>query len=64
VELAKENVAAIDRQLAELDAQFTEEADAIAAAGDPMTEPFEVLSLKPTKANIAVKLVALAWVPR
>ncbi len=60
---AEENVAAIDQQIAELESQFKAEADSFAAAADPLTEKLETLSLKPTKANIAVKLVALAWVP-
>jgi len=30
---------------------------------DPQTEQLEKVSLKPTKANIAVKLVTLAWAP-
>jgi hypothetical protein len=32
----------------------------IAGVSDPLTEKFETLSLKPTKANISMKLVALA----
>jgi hypothetical protein len=39
------------------------ETDALAAATDPLNEKLETVSLKPTKANIAVKLVALAWMP-
>ncbi len=60
---AEETVAAIDQQIADLEAQFKAEADSLAAAADPLTEKLEVISLKPTKANIAVTLVALAWVP-
>ncbi|MCK6500202.1 MAG: ATP-binding protein, partial [Nitrospira sp.] len=60
---AEENVAALQRQLAELEAQFKAEAEALASATDPLTEKLDRLSLKPTKSNITVKLVALAWVP-
>jgi hypothetical protein len=63
VDRAEDNAAAIDRQIVELEAQFKAEADSLAAAADPLTEKLETLSLKPTKANISVKLVALAWVP-
>ena len=63
VDRAEENVAAIDRQIAELEAQFKAETDSLAAAVDPLTEKLETVSLKPSKSNIAVKLVALAWVP-
>ncbi len=60
---AEENVAALQQQLADLEAQFKSESDALAAATDPLNEQLETLSIKPTKANIAVKLVALAWTP-
>jgi hypothetical protein len=60
---AEENVAALQQQLADLEAQFKSESDALAAATDPLNEKLETVSIKPTKANIAVKLVALAWTP-
>jgi hypothetical protein len=60
---AEENVAALQQQLADLEAQFKSESDALAAATDPLNEKLETISIKPSKANIAVKLVALAWVP-
>ncbi len=61
---AEENVAALQQQLADLETQFKTESDAWAAATDPLNEKLEALSIKPTKANIAVKLVALAWTPQ
>ncbi|MDH4251833.1 MAG: ATP-binding protein, partial [Nitrospira sp.] len=60
---AEENVAALQQQLADLEAQFRSESEALAAATDPLNEKLETISIKPTKANIAVKLVALAWTP-
>ncbi len=60
---AEENVSALQQQLADLEAQFKRETEALAAATDPLHEKFETISLKPTKANITVKLVALAWTP-
>ncbi len=60
---AKENVAALQQQLADLEAQFEAEADAVTTATDPLTEKLEIVSLKPAKANISVRLVALAWTP-
>jgi hypothetical protein len=60
---AEENVSALQQQLADLEDQFKTETDALAAATDPLNEKLETVSLKPTKANIAVKLVALAWTP-
>ncbi len=61
---AEENVAALQQQLADLEAQFNAETSALAAATDPLTEKLDLLSLKPTKSNIVVKLVALAWAPQ
>ncbi|MGZ9140323.1 MAG: ATP-binding protein [Nitrospira sp.] len=60
---AEENVVALQQQLADLEAQFKSESDVLAAATDPLNEKLETISIKPTKANIAVKLVALAWTP-
>jgi hypothetical protein len=60
---AKETVAAVDEAIAALDAQFKAEADALGASTDPLTERLETLALKPTRQNISVRLVALAWVP-
>lgn len=63
VSQAEDNVAALQQQLADLESQFKAETEALAAATDPLTEKLESLSVKPTKSNIVVKLVALAWVP-
>jgi len=60
---AEENVSALQQQLADLEEQFKIETDALAASTDPLNEKLETISLKPTKTNIAVKLVALAWTP-
>lgn len=61
---AEENREALQQQLAALEAQFKTETDALIASIDPLTEKLETVSLKPTKSNIAVKLVVLAWVPQ
>jgi hypothetical protein len=60
---AEENVAVLQQQLTDLEAQFKHESDALEAATDPLNEKLETISIKPTKSNIAVKLVALAWTP-
>jgi len=60
---AEDNVAALQEQLANVEARFKTEADALAAATDPLTEKLETVALKPTKSNISVKLVTLAWTP-
>ncbi len=63
VDRAGENVAAIAQKIADLDAEFQAETAALERSLDPQTEQLEKVSLKPTKANIAVKLLTLAWAP-
>ena len=63
VDRAEETVAAVRQQLADLDAQFKAETEAIEKAVDPQTESLETIAIKPTKANIAVRLLSLAWAP-
>ena len=63
VGLAKENVEALQQQLAALETRFKSEADALAAATDPLQEKLEARPVRPSKSNIVVKLVALAWAP-
>jgi hypothetical protein len=64
VNLAQENVRVLQQQLADLEAQFKTESDALAAANDPLQEKLEALTVKPVKANVVVKLVALTWTPQ
>lgn len=60
---AEDNVAAVTQTIADLEAEFQAETKALESSFDPQTEPLEKVSLKPTKANISVKLVTLAWAP-
>jgi len=60
---AEDNVAAIDQKLAELDADFKSETEKLDRSFDPTTEELDKVSLKPTKTNIAVKFLTLAWAP-
>jgi hypothetical protein len=64
VSLAQENVSALQQQLVNLEAQFKAESEAVAASSDPVQEKFEIVTVKPVKANIAITLVALAWTPQ
>jgi len=57
---AQENVGALQQQLADLEAEFKVEADSAALTG---AESIQTFTIKPTKQNISVKLVVLAWVP-
>ena len=63
VERAEETLASVQERLADLDAQFRAETEAIEKTVDPQTESLETITLKPTKANIGVRLLTLAWAP-
>jgi hypothetical protein len=63
VSRAKDTVGGLQQQLADLEADFTRESEALATRTDSSHEALETVSVKPTKANVAVKLVALAWAP-
>ncbi|MEN6534982.1 MAG: DUF87 domain-containing protein [Bryobacteraceae bacterium] len=63
VERAADTVEALKQQLADLEAQFTVETQAIESSLSPATETFDAVSVKLKKTNITVRLVALVWVP-
>jgi len=60
---AQETVAAVDEQMADLDARFKEETTAIESSSDPQTETLETTVVKPTKSNITIRLLSLTWAP-
>ncbi len=61
---ARDTVEALRQQAADLEAQFKAETDAVEANTDPLTERIETVVVKPTRANVAVRLVALVWAPQ
>ncbi|NOX57614.1 MAG: ATP-binding protein [Planctomycetes bacterium] len=60
---AAENVKALQQQLIDLDATFTEEMEEVRASADVDTLEFEELTLRPRKSDISVDTLALAWTP-
>ncbi len=60
---AEENVSSVTQKLAGLEAEFKAETANLERSLDPQTEELGKVSLKPTKANIAVKLLTLVWAP-
>jgi hypothetical protein len=60
---ALQNVEAYKAQLQDLEVQFQSEVERLRAELDPMKEELQVLTLKPRKADVDVKLLALAWAP-
>ena len=63
VNRAAESLQVIDQKLAELNEEFKVETEKLGQEFDPQTEQLETVSVKPTKANISVKLCALVWAP-
>ena len=59
---AQETVQAINDQRQALEEELKTETATLEAAGDPATETFERISVKPKRANVALKLVSLLWV--
>jgi hypothetical protein len=60
---ASDTVEALQQQLNELQAQFTDESNYLVTKTDPQTEALDSITVKPKKADITVQLVALVWVP-
>ena len=60
---AGETIDALKAQLQDFEEEFKKEADALAAKMDPLTESLQTVTITPSKSNIAVKLVTLAWAP-
>jgi hypothetical protein len=60
---AEETVESIEKQLAELNAEFEADSANLTASIDPSTEALETVTIKPKKADIVVQLVALVWAP-
>jgi hypothetical protein len=63
VGFAEENVEALRKQLTDLEAEFKAEMDVLLSKSHPAAEILDMLTLRPHKSNIGVKLVALAWMP-
>jgi hypothetical protein len=63
VERAEETAAAIDQQIADLNAELQTELDAQAAATDPLAERLDLVVLRPKKSDIQVRRCGLLWIP-
>jgi hypothetical protein len=61
---AEETVEALQTQQAQLAEELRADTAALQTKIDPLTETFETISLRPKKVDIAVRLVALAWLPQ
>jgi len=60
---AKDTVESLRQQSADLQAEFQAEIDALETTVDPQSEVLETLTVRPKKADVAARLVALSWTP-
>jgi len=60
---AGENLKALSKQLADLQALLDQEAEEVKAGTDPLAENLETCEVRPKKADISVSLVSLVWFP-
>ena len=63
IDRAEDTVEAIQKQLQGLQAEFDAEIAALEQKIDPLTEELETTTIKPSKSDIIIQLVALAWTP-
>lgn len=63
IDRAQESVEAIAKMMNDLNAEFQLETEALEKTFDSQTETLETVTLKPTKANITVNVLSLAWAP-
>ena len=61
---AQETVAALQKQLADLNAELETEVDNLQERFDPEAGELEVLGLKPRKTDVEVRFLSLVWAPR
>ncbi len=60
---ATENLDVLQQQKADLEAEFNAEMKALEGSTDPLQQPIEKTPQRPKKTDIAVRLVALVWLP-
>lgn len=60
---AQETLEVTEQRLESLNEEFRQETEALDQSFDPQKEELETVTIKPTKANVTVRLLALAWVP-
>lgn len=61
IQRAQQTMQAIEEQRQSLEDELKAEMATLEAAGDPATETFERITIKPRRTNVALKLIALLW---
>ncbi|MCB1037303.1 MAG: ATP-binding protein, partial [Acidobacteria bacterium] len=60
---AKEQLEAVDRDIADLNSELEREIDLLADRYDAQAEKLELITVKPRKTDVKVDLLTLAWAP-
>ena len=60
---AQESVEVLEQQMADLNAEFEAETQALESKIDPLAEKLETIFIRPKKTDISVSLVTLVWTP-
>lgn len=60
---ARENVAVLAAELEQMQAEMEKDLAGLRAAVDPLTEELQSLTVAPKKTDIAVRVLALGWLP-
>ncbi len=63
IDRAEESRDALKKRMQQLEDDFRADADRIGAGPDPSAATLDRLTLRPTKANVVVRVVALGWLP-
>lgn len=60
---AQDNVEALQDRLADLEAEFKAETEKLGGGNEPLTEKFDLITIRPKKTNISLQLAVLTWMP-
>jgi hypothetical protein len=63
IETASENLDVLRQQQADLESEFNAEMQSLNGSADPLQQAIETNALRPKKADVSVRLVALVWTP-
>jgi len=63
VAAASENLDVLHQQKADLEAELNSEIQILEGTTDPQAQKIEIVSQRPKKADVAVRLIALVWLP-
>jgi phage host-nuclease inhibitor protein Gam len=60
---AQESAGVLEQQMADLNAEFEAETQALESKIDPLAEKLETIFIRPKKSDISVSMVILVWAP-